>query len=95
MIQRLHREALADGDRTLLDLALASEDLPDGSRTPDLANAPAPIVPIHLRRGDLELRLFSALTTLGTPVDVTAQELRIETFFAADDATDAVLRSLC
>ena len=32
------------------------------------------------------------LTTLGTPLDVTAEELRIETYFPADDATERILR---
>jgi hypothetical protein len=27
------------------------------------------------------------VSTVGTPVDVTAQELRVEAFFPADDAT--------
>ncbi len=30
---------------------------------------------------------FTAMTSFGTPQDVTVQELRIETFFPADDAT--------
>jgi hypothetical protein len=30
---------------------------------------------------------FSTVTVLGTPEDVTAQEMRIECFFPADDAT--------
>jgi transcriptional regulator with XRE-family HTH domain len=98
MVQRLHREALARPDdadaAALLAFALAG-DIPTGWRTLDLGAVPAPIVPIHLRKGGLELRLFSALTSLGTPVDVTAQELRIETFFAADEATDARLRAVC
>jgi hypothetical protein len=42
------------------------------------------LLPIHFRRDDLELRLFSTIMTLGTPQDVTLQELRIETFFPAD-----------
>ena len=33
--------------------------------------------------------------TLGTPRDVTLQELRIETFFPADAASDATWRRLC
>jgi len=95
-VQRLHREALAHGDddaRALLDLALSS-DAPSDWRTLDLHAAPAPVVPLHLRRGELELRLFSALTTLGTAVDVTAQECRLETFFPADPSTDEALRRL-
>src|SRR5580704_8399748 len=38
------------------------------------------LLPIHIRKGDLDLRLFSTIMTLGTPQDVTLQELRIETF---------------
>jgi transcriptional regulator with XRE-family HTH domain len=53
------------------------------------------LLPIHIRRGDVELRLFSAIMTLGTPRDVTLQELRIETFFPADAASDATWRRLC
>jgi hypothetical protein len=50
------------------------------------------LLPIHVRRGDLELRLFSTIMTLGTPQDVTLQELRIETFFPADEASERAWR---
>ena len=46
------------------------------------------LLPIHIRKGDLELRIFSTIMTLGTPQDVTLQELRVETFFPADDASE-------
>ena len=36
----------------------------------------------------LELRLFSTIMTLGTPHDVTLQELRIETFFPTDPESE-------
>jgi transcriptional regulator with XRE-family HTH domain len=42
------------------------------------------LLPIHIRTDEFELRLFSTIMTLGTPQDVTLQELRIETFFPAD-----------
>ena len=42
----------------------------------------------------LELRLLSTLTTLGTPLDVTAQELVIESYFPADAESEAFLRGL-
>lgn len=48
----------------------------------------APVVVLHLRRGTEDLRLFTLLTTIGTPLDVTAQELTIESLFPADDATN-------
>ena len=52
------------------------------------------LLPIHFRKGDLELRLFSTIMTLGTPQDVTLQELRIETFFPADEASERVWRAI-
>jgi hypothetical protein len=35
----------------------------------------------------VSLRLFTTIATLGTPHDVTLQEIRIECFFPIDDAT--------
>jgi len=46
------------------------------------------LLPIHIRRDDLVLRLFSTIMTLGTPQDVTLQELRVETFFPSDAASE-------
>jgi len=46
------------------------------------------LLPIHIRRPDLELRLVSTIMTLGTPQDVTLQELRIEAFLPADEESE-------
>jgi hypothetical protein len=46
------------------------------------------LLPLHIRRGELDLRLFSTIMTLCTPHDVTLQELRIETFFPADQESE-------
>jgi hypothetical protein len=53
-----------------------------------------PVIPICFRRGDRACNYFSAVTTLGTPQDVTLQELRIEAFFPADAATEADARAV-
>jgi transcriptional regulator with XRE-family HTH domain len=53
-----------------------------------------PVALVHLQRGDDEARLFTMLTTLGTPLDVTAQELTIETYFPADEATARLVERL-
>jgi transcriptional regulator with XRE-family HTH domain len=50
-----------------------------------------PFLPFDFQRDGLTLRTFSTLTTLGTPMDVTAQELTIESFFPSDDATERLL----
>jgi hypothetical protein len=51
-----------------------------------------PVLPMHFRKGDVSLRLFTTLATLGTPRDVTLQELRIECFFPMDRDTERILR---
>ncbi len=48
-----------------------------------------PIIDVQFTFGDSTLRWFSVISTIGTPVDVTAQELRIESFFPSDDDTAA------
>ena len=53
--------------------------------------APSVLYPIRFRRGELALNLFTTIATLGTPVDVTLQELRIEMFFPADEHSKRVL----
>jgi hypothetical protein len=40
------------------------------------------------------LRWFSIVSTIGTPVDITAQELRLEAFFPSDDDTAARWRQM-
>jgi transcriptional regulator with XRE-family HTH domain len=50
------------------------------------------LLPVHIKRGELELKMFSTIMTLGTPQDVTLQELRIETFFPADEQSAAAIR---
>ena len=46
------------------------------------------LLPLHIAMGGLDLRLFSTVMTLCTPHDVTLQELRIETFFPADQESE-------
>jgi transcriptional regulator with XRE-family HTH domain len=52
------------------------------------------LLPVHLRTDGVELRLFSTIMTIGTPQDITLQELRIETFFPADEASERTWRAL-
>lgn len=60
-----------------------------------LAVSPAPdepVLPMHFQKGATTLRLFTTIATLGTPQDITLQELRIESFFPMDAATREVFR---
>ena len=50
------------------------------------------LVPFELAAGDATLSFFTTLTTFGTPLDVTLDELAVELFFPADEFTDLALR---
>jgi transcriptional regulator with XRE-family HTH domain len=56
--------------------------------------AEAAIVPVKMRRGAVAVEFFSMITTLGTPLDVTLQELRIETFFPTTPESREAFRSI-
>lgn len=94
VLRRLRVEADVDTDlRPLLfELTqLRGDSGPEETRE----HGPNPVaLPIRIRKGDQELCYFTTLTTLGTPLDVTAQELRIEGYFPMDQATDRLGRAL-
>jgi hypothetical protein len=52
------------------------------------------LIPLHLRKAELDLRFFTTITTFGTPQDALVQDLRIETFFPADEGTDQIVREM-
>ena len=68
--------------------------LPRKLRRIDLDAARLPVLPARIQAGPLQLSLYSMLTTFGTPLDVTTDELRVESFFPADAQTEALLRRL-
>jgi hypothetical protein len=49
---------------------------------------------VRLRKGDIAVGLVGTVLTLGTPQDVTLQELRVEMFMPADEATEEALAKL-
>lgn len=67
-------------------------DMPeDISRTPP---SNLPFLSMQLKKGDLELNLFTMVSTFGIPHDITLQQLRIETFFPSDEKTEATIREI-
>jgi transcriptional regulator with XRE-family HTH domain len=47
------------------------------------------VIPMILRVDGRELRLFSTITTFGTPMDITVDEIAIESYYPADAQTAA------
>jgi transcriptional regulator with XRE-family HTH domain len=96
LMVRARHEAMA----APLDLALQSTwreltKLPDVTAPQfDEHEVPGPLCELRLRKGDVGIGLIGAVLTLGTPQDVTLQELRAEMFMPADAASEAALVSL-
>jgi hypothetical protein len=94
-IRSVEADVAADGsDETgaLLERLLAYKGVSAALKGPRSEAGSGPVLPMHFRKGNTALSLFTTIATLGTPQDVTAQELRIESFFPMDDATAKVLR---
>jgi transcriptional regulator with XRE-family HTH domain len=94
-LRGVQADAIADGTRQtaqLLERLLAVPGLPGLSRIPSGADPRPPVLPIDFKKGHTSLHLFTTIATLGTPQDVTVQEIRVECFFPMDDATARIFR---
>ena len=91
LLERARREAVGG----VLDVATADlvHRLRTGADAKVFAATPrsiAPLVPVvdvRFTYRDSSLSWFSLVSTVGTPIDITAQELRLEAFFPSDDDT--------
>lgn len=94
-VRRLRSEALASGDALMHArfehfIALAGP-IPETEAT---KASLLPVLPLELDWSGQALSFFTIITSLGTPQDVTADELRVEAFFPANPATEQFLRGL-
>ncbi|MDM0043604.1 helix-turn-helix transcriptional regulator [Variovorax dokdonensis] len=101
LLERLAQQIAATSDVSLAALRdeLAAYPVPPAAGPVDMhaeANGAdgelaGVLVPLHLNTEHGQLRLISTTTIFGTPVDVTLQELAIESFFPADAQTAEIL----
>ncbi|RYF82246.1 MAG: helix-turn-helix domain-containing protein [Comamonadaceae bacterium] len=101
LLERLQQQIAATSDAQLQALhdELAGYALPpDASRAADSAEAAGElaglVVPFLLRTDAGLLSFISTTTLFGSPMDVTLQELAVESFFPADAATAQALQAL-
>ncbi|QOR37698.1 helix-turn-helix transcriptional regulator [Billgrantia diversa] len=99
ILERLARQADTTADPALASLSeeLKGYPVPTGAR-PHLASRTSHagiVVPLELAMPDGRvLSLLSTTTVFGTPLDITLEELAIESFFPADEDTQAALQQL-
>jgi transcriptional regulator with XRE-family HTH domain len=95
LVDQLRRLKTLTNDTEVSELLEKVEQYPtvaslDESRTKP-SDEPPLLVPWNVRIGDDELSLFTTLTTFGTPRDITLDEVAVELFYPADDATARLL----
>lgn len=94
-VRSVEADAAADGTletAALLDRLLAYDGVRSAVKASATESPMTPVLPMHFRKGETTVRLFTTIATLGTPQDVTLQELRIECFFPLDEDSANVLR---
>jgi transcriptional regulator with XRE-family HTH domain len=92
LFQRVRREAVGgvmdERTQALISELQSLPDVPGDSRTAD-GPGTSPVVHIEFQHQGRATRWFSMVSTLGTPQAVSAEELRVECMFPADDASEA------
>jgi transcriptional regulator with XRE-family HTH domain len=97
LFERLRQQVHATGDGALATLLeeLLQYPVPDGADALQLDGELLGVaMPFRFRTEAGVLNFISTTTVFGTPVDVTLQELAVESFFPADDFTAQALRTL-
>jgi len=92
MIASMRRELIAYPDAAIARLLAEVMEYPGIPRewpAEDGNAAIPPLLPLTLEKDGVRLSWFTIITTFGAPQDITLQDLRVECFFPADDATDA------
>lgn len=91
MLQRVHQEHLSgpfrDQTCSILEQAMQLPGIPTDWRSRTVADRNTPVVSFRIRLGNQLLSLFSTIATFGTPLDITAQNVRVEYFFPSDEET--------
>ncbi len=82
----------SSGLRELMDLIESDPEFKaKGRKAAEWISSPVPT--LKLERDGLEVELFTLLSTFGTVTDANLAELRVETFFPANEASRALLLS--
>ena len=97
LFERLRQQIHATGDSILSDLLAELSAYPSAKDRSPVAlpgEHLGVLMPFEFHTPQGVLRLVSTTTVFGSPVDITLQELALETFFPADEDTAARLRAM-
>ena len=85
LLQRINREAIGHvTDIGTIELLNKLRKYPGVADLSVPRKSQAPVLPITFVRSGKRISYFSMISTVGLPQDITAQELRIESMFPAE-----------
>ncbi len=88
LLMRIWEEALTSKNEELLKLHMVLKSMvPSENKNQSMSELLLPALHLSLKKDEIEANFFTTITTLGTPLDVTTQEIRIEALFPADEKT--------
>jgi len=88
LLAHLRRQRTARPSEALDELLAELPTYPGVADLPPalaVSGALPPITPVEFAHGEFRVRLLSMCSTFGNPQDITTDQLRIESFFPADD----------
>ena len=97
ILERLRQQITLTADPALVALLEEVQAYPIAEQTQETTldgEHLGVVMPLKLRSPVGVLSFISTLTVFGSPNDVTLQELAVESFFPADEATANTLRSM-
>ena len=94
LLERLHRQCEATADPELIKLYQDLKSYPIPARSAPITADNNVALPFKLRLNGEVLSFISTTMVFGTPVDITLQELALETFFPADELTARRMREM-
>ena len=94
MLTRLWDEVISTQNSELIALYNDISKLRSGKQPLEIQHDNnLPILSLSLEKDSATVSFFTTITTLGTPLDLTTQELRIEALFPADEETKQLFHS--
>ncbi|TGL59319.1 XRE family transcriptional regulator [Leptospira ognonensis] len=95
MLTRVWEEAVSSQNQRLLGLVEElKKSVEDHGENHAKVDPIFPVLHLSLKKDDIVANFFSTITTLGTPLDLTTQSLRIELLFPVDEPTKKLFLSL-
>lgn len=97
MLRRFYKQALWGRDlaaQKLLENALKYPGVSSSWKETDSDLQQELVIPLVLQLGTYQLSFFSTIASLGSPQDITLQELHIEAFHPANKQTEEIILSL-